>query len=284
MLSGSVRATQLTNASEITDLAVGDEHVCVRGGEGSVWCRGGNAYGQLGRGAHSGPIGDFAPVLVPGGASLSNVASIFGGRYSTCAILADSTVRCWGASYQGRLGTGDPPPNNAVAQPMVGVVHATAGSTGNTHSCVVAADFAGLRCTGSDWYGELGNGTASTSDQPVPVPVLMTETVPVGPAPFTVYYAQTRESQGRAVIAGGGSHFCTIVRNVETVPGTVESRVFCWGRNSSGQCGPRRSHWTVEGVQEFFDEDWTPRRVTLAGIPAAVSAGGNFSCGTCQRP
>lgn len=271
------RAVHLNNASQITDLAVGDEHVCIRGGEGSVWCRGGNVYGQLGRGVTSGAQSDFAPVLIPGGATLQNVSTVFGGRYSTCAILADGTAKCWGASFQGRLGTGSAVPNSTFAQPMVGVVHATAGATGNTHTCVVAADFAGLRCTGSDWFGELGDGAPTGGEAFTPVAVQLSQIEFQGTPPFQWAVFTPEETQGRASIAGGGSHFCAIVRSVINTSGGVESKVYCWGDNSNGQCGPRRTI-SADGGTRTVASEWAPRPVALVGVPAAVSAGYFYSC------
>ncbi|MEZ4390519.1 MAG: hypothetical protein R3A48_05435 [Polyangiales bacterium] len=263
-------AVHLNNASEITDLAVGDEHVCIRGGDGSVWCRGSNWFGQLGRGFAGAPQTGFAPVLVPGGAALSQVASVFAGRYSTCAILGDGTARCWGAPYQGRLGSGYPAPDWTFAQPMAGVSHATAGSTGNTHSCVIAADLAGLRCAGSDVYGELGNGSATTGEQPTAVVVQMAnwEFISNPSTGFGYFQFSPRETQGRATIVGGHGHFCTIRRSVINIYGGVESRVYCWGENYQGQAAP----------QSEGDSASAPTPLPLGGIPASLSAGHDFNC------
>lgn len=277
--SSNPRAIHLNNASQITDIGVGDEHVCIRGGDGSVWCRGGNAFGQLGRGFASAAEGGFAPVKLPGGANLGNVASIHVGRFSSCAGLADGTARCWGAPFQGRLGTGTTPPDNTVAQPMSGIAHFVRGAVGNTHACAITADLAGLRCTGSDWHGELGDGTNPPVDRFTAVNALLgnfefvSNNANLGFGGFFRFVP--REAQGRAQIAGGSSHFCTIRRSVIDHAGTVQSRVYCWGRNDFGQVDP--------GAIDEYGNVRTgpvlrPTLIPLNGVPVSVSTSSFSSC------
>jgi hypothetical protein len=48
-------------------------------------------------------------IASPGAAStnpLQGVAKIFAGAWSACAMVADSSLRCWGTNQSGALGAG----------------------------------------------------------------------------------------------------------------------------------------------------------------------------------
>ena len=78
-------------------------------------------------------------------------------------------------------------------------------SAGGTHTCALAATGA-VRCWGDNAFGELGNGTHTTSRVPVPV----------------------RGLAGVRQISAGRSHTCAL-----TTAGAVQ----CWGENDHGQLG-----------------------------------------------
>jgi hypothetical protein len=86
--------------------------------------------------------------------------------------MAMGSVRCWGANHLGQLGDGTtttrltPIDVPVFLDPMT-VVDISAGES---HSCALASDGA-VRCWGSNYAGELGNGTTSTSATPIPVDV-----------------------------------------------------------------------------------------------------------------
>jgi alpha-tubulin suppressor-like RCC1 family protein len=67
-------------------------------GDGSVWCWGSNAQGQLGREGGVAP----APVVGLTGA----MAQIAAGAGHTCAFRDDGRAWCWGANLYGQLGNG----------------------------------------------------------------------------------------------------------------------------------------------------------------------------------
>ncbi len=86
----------------------GYAHACVILGDGSLRCWGRNPSGQLGYGNLT-DIGDTAgetaasggPVDI--GAGRTAVATAAGGT-SSCALLDDGTLRCWGLNSSGQLG------------------------------------------------------------------------------------------------------------------------------------------------------------------------------------
>ncbi len=100
------------NQYRVIALAVGRTHNCVILDDHKVKCWGDNASGQLGlgdtkdRGADPATMGDNLPTLDLGTGRTAK--SLTAGRYATCAILDDDTLKCWGI----RVPVG--PDNNAT--------------------------------------------------------------------------------------------------------------------------------------------------------------------------
>ena len=205
--------------------------------DGTLWSWGQNQDGQLGVG-ETGP--DVAiPVQVDG---IQNARDIAAGRDMhsfACAALDDGTARCWGATYEGALGTGSvnefphPDPEAVVGLDGVVEIDANGGSV-----CASRMD-GSVRCWGDNGRGQLGDGT--TIDRPTPVDVVGLSTVNDGPR-----------------VAVGMYHSCGL-----RTDGTVK----CWGDNSQGQLGDgtltdRTSATVVSGLSGAID----------------IEAGGHHSC------
>ncbi len=106
---------------------------------------------------------------------------------------------------------GDDEPSLATtAQALINERNPTI-ATGTTHSCVVEAD-ATVSCWGRNNYGQLGNGTTTSSPTPVTV---------VGIA-------------DAVAVTAGNYHSCAVRAGGTAV---------CWGRGNSGQLG---GFWTVD--------------------------------------
>ena len=84
-------------------------HLCYRLPNSSVRCLGFNAEGQVGNGRSS---RDLPGVVEPVDPGLCGVRSIATGMSSTCAVLADRSVSCWGYAEHG--GIGSPPTERCV--------------------------------------------------------------------------------------------------------------------------------------------------------------------------
>jgi hypothetical protein len=251
--------------------------------DGSAWCWGANAAGQLGRGD---VFPDPSPRKVVGG--LVFVDLDVGGAHA-CALAAGSgEAFCWGDNDYGQLGTGD----STISPEPVAVATSlrfAAITTGTTHTCGLLAT-GEVYCWGYNSQGQLGTGTTEGS----PTPALVS-----GPVRFTALDAGSLDTCG---IADNGDAYCwgyNIFGEVGTgqfvfepvltpslvVGGhkwtglsvgsgfacglTVEGPAYCWGIDADGRLGigvtSANPHPTPELV--LGDEQFT-----------AISAGFDQTC------
>ena len=116
------------------------------------------------------------------------VTQIAAGGAHTCALVAGGRVRCWGANAAGQIGDG----TTTARFTAVGVIGlpaaAVAISLGEGHSCALSAA-GGVHCWGSNYYGQLGDGTAVSRSVPVAVAGM---------------------SSGVKAIAAGRNHTCAL--------------------------------------------------------------------------
>ncbi len=143
-------------------VVTGDRHACVLTKGKGVMCWGMNDAGQLGIKPDMEP--HKKPVTVPG---LGNVARIAAGEASTCALLADGSVKCWGSNGQGELGLGtrssDERPARVTALSDVEQI-----CLASAHGCALTKQNK-LLCWGSNAFGQLGDGTKERRSAPTPV-------------------------------------------------------------------------------------------------------------------
>jgi alpha-tubulin suppressor-like RCC1 family protein len=188
-----------------TALAVtaGDGFACalLQGGTVSCW---GDMYGG------TIPYGT-TPVPVAG---ISGAAGISASYDSACAVFPSGSVSCWGANNQGQLGDGSFTTSlTPVAVSGFNTSTALQGSCGSAAATHCAGTFSGgAYCWGNNNYGQLGDGTTTTSDVPVVVTGL-TGAVAIASGGG----AGTGNGSSCAIVAGGA--------------------VVCWGSNVYGQLG-----------------------------------------------
>ncbi|MBN9164789.1 MAG: hypothetical protein BGO98_47300 [Myxococcales bacterium 68-20] len=83
-------------------IAVSERTTCVRMTDGTVQCCGDDTFGQLG----SGKSGGVAPVFVRATAFKKRAVQIVTSSSTTCALVDDGSVECWGGNAHGELGQG----------------------------------------------------------------------------------------------------------------------------------------------------------------------------------
>jgi alpha-tubulin suppressor-like RCC1 family protein len=92
--------------------------------------------------------------------------AIDAGGASTCALVTDGTIRCWGANG-GALGNGTLR-TSIVPVTVTGIDSAIGIAVGGGQACAVLADGT-VRCWGDNELGQLGDGSETHSTAPVKV-------------------------------------------------------------------------------------------------------------------
>jgi alpha-tubulin suppressor-like RCC1 family protein len=181
-------------------LAVGGFHNCALLSDRSVKCWGRNQDGQVGNGDNTTDV--RAPDLPVSG--LAAVSAITAGGYHSCALMPDSTVRCWGRNTRGQLGNGSDSFWASTPVAVSGMTTAVSVSGGFYHTCALLRDRT-VQCWGDNDSGQIGNTLAYSN------------------VPMTV------AGIGNAVaVSAGAYHTCALLG---------DATVFCWGRNTNGQLG-----------------------------------------------
>jgi alpha-tubulin suppressor-like RCC1 family protein len=151
----------------LTQLSVGQGHVCALSATGAAYCWGYDAYGQLGNNSSTSPVN--TPVAVYTGGTLSGVslAQISAGNTYTCAQSASGTSYCWGSGASGELGNNNGSAN-ALAAVLVGPqapvsVTATAGTGSAAVSWVAPAYLNNGTLTSYTATASPGSGTCTST-------------------------------------------------------------------------------------------------------------------------
>ena len=180
-------------------------HTCGTKQNGTLWCWGDNAQGQLGDNTL---VDSHEPVQV---GSDGGWATVSGGLYHTCALQEDAGMSnwelfCWGYNAFGQLGDGTAT-NRRVPTLTWFDAHdwSLLLSAGNYHTCAVKASGSAY-CWGRNAEGQLGDGTTTPRSAPTPV-----------------------SGGGQwSDVAGGGVHSCGV---------KTDSSLWCWGGNQWGSLG-----------------------------------------------
>ncbi len=185
----------------------GHDYGCAILDNGDGMCWGDNQGAQLGDGTTENRSSPTLISLVP---QSRRLVAIDVGFQTTCGILDNGSVLCWGRNDVGQFGDGTLTNYSSTVSRYailpVGRV-AVSISVGQYHACAIL-DNGDAFCWGSNELGQLGDG--STTDRSTPSRVSMPEGSVV------------------STISAGNQHTCAILSNAS---------VYCWGDNSDGQLG-----------------------------------------------
>ncbi len=163
-----------------------------------------------------------------------SAATVSAGNSHSCAVSTAGGVKCWGLSTLSDGST----TNSAVPVDVVGLGSGVkAVSAGLGYTCAVTLAGA-VKCWGDNTYGQLGNGTTTSSAVPVGVVGL---------------------GSGVVAVSAGEFHSCAV---------TLAGAVKCWGFNAVGELGDGTTAQSVAPVGV----------VGLGSGVVAVSASRSDSC------
>lgn len=282
--------------TDIADVTMASSHTCALTHPGELYCMGNNiAALGIGRGAATEVA---TPTRVSFGSGTAGpVTLVNAGDYSTCAIVGDADLWCWGASNTGLIappgGSALDRPAQMVAQPTLGTVASIA--VGYDSACIRAGATNAMACWGSNTSLQLGVGSspvethvpqqvdgtflqvdvgnafacAITADTPATLRCwgannwgqlgIGMETSDPQPATPVLFDTMT------PVMVATGDEFACAIGRVASGTGTS---VYCWGHNTAGECGQETSVVWVSA----------PTRVLGADNARAIAVGEAHAC------
>jgi hypothetical protein len=200
----------IVGATTYAAVSIGGMVGCALTRDGDVLCWGEQSSGETGTGSPSAQPATV-PVRIAGSRRYRMVQV---GTSSACAIGLDDRTYCWGQNLWGEIGgTGyaHHSPRELPGDPGFAVV-----KPGAMHSCGLTPDGRAY-CWGSNESGQLG--TSGTLEVCSP----FGDNVPCSLTPLPV----AGELRFRAIYTGW-RHTCAQ---------TLQSQIYCWGRNDEGQLG-----------------------------------------------
>jgi len=243
-LGDALPAVALGTGRTAVAVAAGGEHTCALLDDASVKCWGKNTTGQLGlgdaadRGDAGGELGDALPAVALG-AGRTAVALSAGGLH-TCALLDDSTVKCWGSTLFGQLGLEDAEDRGDESGEMGDALPSVPLGTGRSAVSMMAGPFhtcarldnAALKCWGVGTNGQLGLGNMLAIGDAAGE---MADNLPA----VSLGTGRTADAVGLGVY-----HTCALLD---------DDSVKCWGGNDAGRLGLGHTNARGDNANEMGD-------------------------------
>lgn len=283
-----VECTAQRQCNGVAEVRAGGNFTCARLQDGTIRCWGANTTGQLGQGG--GLTNSDFPVQVQG---ITTAIQLAVGVDHACALLQDTTVRCWGSNSSGQLGNGTTL-NALVPVAVSGLTGVAQLSLGWVHTCAAMQDGT-ARCWGASTRGRLGIGSVGSSV--VLTPTLVSGLVGVVQISAGVTHTcavrqghnvycwgsndwgelglgSTTDQFVPALVssASGASQIATSTRSGNTCARFLDGSVRCWGRNNFGQVGDGTTMTNV----------LVPTAVSGISSATQVEVGLEFACATLQ--
>ena len=191
-------------------IAAGTFHTLYSNGEGHVWAWGSNYGGALGDGSSTNRLSPVPVDLTS--LNGSKVVAVSAGYGSSLALDDQGTLWAWGSNSSGQLGDGSRADRTKPVAVDLAPLNGSVVVAVSTRSFLSLAldDQSRLWAWGANFYGQLGDGSTTSRNRPVPV-----DLVPLN---------------GSTVVAvsAGGSH--SLARD-------DQGRLWAWGANNYGQLG-----------------------------------------------
>ena len=213
--------TSVQNLNNVVQIGIGKDHGCALLANGQLRCWGRGTNYRLGRGNNINnaktPVAVHAAQNVT--TPLEGVTQVVAGDSSTCALLSDQIVKCWGEDDDGRLGSGSHTGDvnypvsvvkDATDSPVLDSVIAIAG--GWHHFCALTSQNKAY-CWGKNSSGELGLGNTSSKSKANLVKASSSDTQGLG---------------GIVKLILGQKHTCALLS---------DQTVKCWGQQEHGRLG-----------------------------------------------
>jgi alpha-tubulin suppressor-like RCC1 family protein len=183
-----------------TTISAGGEFACGIATDQHLYCWGSDEVGQIGNGQDG--AGE-----TPSLATVQNqrFSAVSAGSRHACALNLVGAAYCWGDDTFGQLGDSRRIHSTTPIPISETSLRFRAISAGDRHTCAVTTSGQAW-CWGDGVQGQLGNGSGTLSEVPVPV----------------------AGGQNFVSISAGGSHTCAI---------DASGNAFCWGNSNRGQIG-----------------------------------------------
>jgi Alpha-tubulin suppressor and related RCC1 domain-containing proteins len=185
----------------VIQVSLGSVFSCALTSAGNVFCWGFNGHGELGNQTN-------ASSSVPVRVALPNRAfrQLAVGVSHACAIDDRDRLWCWGDNVEGQLGDGTIISRSTPFRVLGVPGPITSVGAGIRHTCAIGRQ-GRVWCWGSNFRGQVGDGTTTNRRSPVEVPAMGRFNIAVAP---------------------GGHSTCAINRR---------NFLSCWGANDTGQLG-----------------------------------------------
>ena len=155
----------LTNVVQVTR---GFSHTCALKSDSTVWCWGYTGNGQVGNGANIYTQAEWIVQSPTQVVSLYDVVSLSDSKWHTCAVLGNSTVKCWGYNEAGELGdrTTESRSTPVLVQGLSDVV---AVHNGRVYSCAITIQ-GEIVCWGKNEHSQFYDASLVSTLIPIVTP------------------------------------------------------------------------------------------------------------------
>jgi len=154
--------------SNVASVTTDGESIFAITTNGDLYAWGRNQYGQIGNGKSGKDEVQTTPVKV-----LSNIASVAmskgtNSRGVIAAIATNGDLYTWGRNESGQVGNGKSGKDEVQKTPVKVLSDVVSLTTSGGHLAAITTN-ADLYCWGTNWFGQVGNGTREHQTKPVKV-------------------------------------------------------------------------------------------------------------------